>query len=237
MTARRFYLPPDAFGELIRLGADESRHLSKVLRLGAGDEVLVFDGHGREYIFAVEELDRRGVLIRLLRETKPSAPESGLNLTLALSLLKKSNTDFVLRKAVELGITRFVPLVSSRGEVAAEKWKTGRSNRIAVEAAKQCGRATIPVIDEPIGFEKFVREAKGTRILFYEAEGDALPDVVDTGNLVAVTGPEGGWEESEVETARSAGFLIVHLGGRILKAETAAITAAALLQHRFGDLN
>ena len=237
MTVRRFYVPPDAFGDSIRLGEDESRHLSKVLRLGPGDEVRLFDGHGRESIFAIEDPDRRRVPIRFVKDTQPSAPESGLDLTLAVPLLKKSNTELVLQKAVELGVKRFVPLICARGEVAAKKWKAGRSHRIAVESAKQCGRATVPEIAEPIDFERFIVEHQGTAFLFHEAEGGPLPDKFEGGALIAVTGPEGGWEDSEVELAAAGGFTVVHFGGRILRAETAAIAVTAILQHRFGDMN
>lgn len=237
MTTRRFYIPPDKFGETIRLGSDEARHLSKVLRLGEGDKIAIFDGLGRECMFRIDQINPSDVLVTYLKETESPAPESHLRLTLAVPLLKKSNTEIVLQKAVELGVTHFVPLVSKRTEISSDRWKPERANRITYEAAKQCGRATLPTIAEPIAFEQFVKELNKFGILFYEGEGDRMPSVLESNELVAITGPEGGWDKSEIELARAEDIRIIHLGGRILRAETAAITATAILQNKYGDLN
>ncbi len=236
MTERRFYVPPEDLDEIIRLGKEESRHLARVLRLSPGDEVRVFDGRGRECVYRVEKINKDDVRLAFVAETEPTAPESNIKVELAVPLLKKSNTDLVLQKMVELGVTRFIPLISKRSEVAPARWKHERAVRIVLEAAKQCGRASAPSVSEPIEFERFVANHNGTGFFFYERGGGKLPNSIETDRVVAITGPEGGWEQSEVELAGQSGFELIHLGGRILRAETAPIVAATLLQHRFGDL-
>lgn len=236
MTERRFYIPASEFSENIELDKEQSRHLARVLRLTSGDNVRVFDGNGRECFYIVTDIRRDGVSLRFLKETEPAAPESRLQITMAVPLLKKSNSELVLQKMVELGVTRFVPLICKRSEVAAERWKHDRASRIASEAAKQCGRAVVPRISEPVLFEEFIDECKDPAFFFFEGDGGSLPESLETDRVTALTGPEGGWDESEIDLAKQAGIRVIHLGGRILRAETAAIVAATLLQHDFGDL-
>lgn len=237
MTTRRFFIPPADFRDEILLDTAQSHHLRKVLRLEAGDEISVFDGCGRECVFKIREFRKNAALLNFVRETDPAAPESNLELTLAVPILKKSNTELVLQKAVELGVTHFIPIVCSRSEVAEKRWRPERANRIANEAARQCGRATVPTISEPVDFKAFVEGFEGTGFLLYEHDGEALPEALETDTLLVVTGPEGGWEPEEIELAKAAGLKIVHFGGRILRAETAAITATALVQNKYGDLS
>jgi 16S rRNA (uracil1498-N3)-methyltransferase len=113
-----------------------------------------------------------------------------------------------------------------------ERWR-----KIIVDATKQCGRAKMMKIEEPSDFEKFVKTADGTRILFAERSGGSFATIKTNQKMIAVVGSEGGWEESEIEAARENDFQIVTLNGRILRAETAAISIATILQHRYGDLN
>jgi 16S rRNA (uracil1498-N3)-methyltransferase len=112
-----------------------------------------------------------------------------------------------------------------------ERWR-----KIVIEASKQCGRASLMRVGEPLEFSEFIESATGTRVLFAERGGDSFSDFEPARKITAAVGSEGGWEDSEIERAREKGFQIVTLGGRILRAETAAIAIAAILQHRFGDL-
>ncbi len=240
---RRFYAPTADFRDgKIYLSEDETRHLRDVLRLRAGDEVRVFDGVGREYAAAIETIEKRGAILRASGEVAPPAARSPLALVLAVALLKGEKFDTVVQKAVELGVSRLVPLMTRRCDVkikAAADFakKRERLARIALEACKQSGRADLMEVDELQDFARFVEtHREGARVMFAERGGAPFSTIEAGGRLTALIGPEGGWEDGELDFARARGVRLVTLGGRILRAETAGIAIAALLQHRFGDL-
>ena len=235
---RRFYSPDiSSDAGTFKLGADESAHASGVLRIRAGDRVSVFDGRGNEYICEVVITGKRGTELKLIAPAEPPAPESPLNFTLAAALLKHDKYDLVVQKAVELGVTRLIPAVTARCDIPAKAAakRISRWQRIVVEASKQCGRAVLMKISEVVEFGEIAERAEGTKLIFTERGGGGMP-VRDGGPVTALVGPEGGWEDDEIELALSKGFTDVTLGGRILRAETAAIAIAALVQNRFGDL-
>ena len=235
---RRFYAPPKNFNsEKIALNLEETRHLRDVLRLREGAEIQIFDGKGKEFSCAIEKISKKETELKIINEVAPRSPESNLGLTLAVALLKGEKFDFVIQKAVELGVTKFVPLNTTRADVKLKdgEKKAVRWRKIVIEATKQCGRASLMEIESPINFEKFIATAKGARILFAEKNGESFSAVETGKKLVAVVGAEGGWEDAEIEAARESGFQIVTFGGRILRAETAAVAICAILQHRFGD--
>jgi 16S rRNA (uracil1498-N3)-methyltransferase len=243
MTRRRFFAPPSAFNfskRSIMLAADEARHLREVLRLKPGAEVSVFDGAGKEFRARVAQARREFAELELIDEIEAARPESPLRLTLAVALLKGEKFDLVVQKATELGVLRFVPLITRYADIKLRdesdtSKRVARWQRIALEAAKQSGRALVPEVTRPEEF-KSVLCSSNPCLLFSEKEGHGLPRT-ERDEIIAIVGSEGGWSDEEIEQARAAGAQIVTLGGRILRAETAAITAAALLQHRFGDLN
>jgi len=236
---RRFYAPAENFDkDKISLSVEESKHLRDVLRLSEGVNVLAFDGAGKEFLCEIAVIGKKETILKITKEVNPTAPESNLDLTLAAALLKGENFDWVVQRAVEMGVTALVPLNTKRADVKlkdAEK-KLERWRRIALEAAKQSGRAKLMRIETPVDFEKFIKAADGTRILFAERGGESFSKIGTTEKITAIVGAEGGWETSEIEAARENEFNIVTFGGRILRAETAAITAAAILQNQFGDL-
>lgn len=241
---RRFYAPPENFTEAgVRLDADETKHLRDVLRLRQNDEVFVFDGAGSEFFCRVEAIQKHRADLKIISEVSPKSPESDLNLTLAVALLKGEKFDLVIQKAVELGARKIIPLETKRADVKikdsreAEK-KLERWRRIALEAAKQSGRARLTRIETPTKFEKFIETAVETKVLFAERNGAGLKnlELEKTSQMFAAVGAEGGWEDAEIEAARAKGFQIVTLGGRVLRAETAAIVVVALLQNHYGDL-
>jgi 16S rRNA (uracil1498-N3)-methyltransferase len=153
--------------------------------------------------------------------------------------LKGDKFDLVIQKAVELGVTKFIPLITHRGDVKLrnEVKKLERWRKITIESAKQCGRVSLMKISESSQFEEFIRKAEGTKLLFSERSGKTFSDIKSTEKITATIGPEGGWEDSELKFAEETGFQIITLGGRILRAETAVISITTILQHRFGDLN
>lgn len=240
---RRFYASPTQFSDgFILLDANETRHLREVLRLREGVTVQIFDGEGKEFLCVIEKINKKETRLEIQREIAPPATESELSLTLAVSLLKGEKFDTIVQKAVELGVTAFVPLLTRRCDIKikdardiekrAERW-----GKIALEAAKQSGRAKLMRIETLAEFENYIETASGAKILFAERGGENFSQIEAGKEITAITGAEGGWEDSEIEGARARNFRIITFGGRILRAETAAITVAGILQNRFGDLN
>jgi 16S rRNA (uracil1498-N3)-methyltransferase len=232
MTRRRFYAPPENFDrQSVALDAEEARHLRDALRLRAGDEAFVFDGAGREFRCVVAEK----ATLNLLEEVAPAQPESPLALTLGAALLKGEKFDLVVQKATELGVARVMPLVTQRADVRDGARRVERWRRVALAAAKQAGRAVVPEIAECANFADVLAQRWPARVMFAERGGAALPLTQATA-ACALVGPEGGWADEEIAAARDEGWQIVTLGGRILRAETAALVAVTLLQHHLGDL-
>lgn len=249
MSRRRFYAPPNAFNrsdQTVSLPPEEARHLRDVLRLKSGDQVYVFDGDGHEFRSTVAKTGRDSAELKIDAEVDPAKPESQLQLKLCVALLKGEKFDLVVQKATELGANKIVPLITRyadihlRDESDAAK-RVARWQRIALEAAKQSGRAFVPEISLPAGFDSLFAGTNETdlRLMFSERDGDGLNSLNNEPapqTVTALVGSEGGWSDEEIEQARAQNFHVVTLGGRILRAETAAITVTALLQHLFGDL-
>jgi len=252
MTRRRFYAPPDAFSSDLKsltLQAEEARHLRDVLRLRPGDRVHVFAGAGKEFDCSIEQSRKDTARLNVLAEVAPARPESPLQLTLAVALLKSDKFDLVVQKATELGVARVVPVATKladvrlRDESDANKRIT-RWQRIALEASKQSGRALVPEVAHPISLAELVQatEAAGQqKLMFSEREGQSLLEMKhalspNQQQVSALVGSEGGWTDEEISLARANNWGVVTLGGRTLRAETAAIAAAVLLQHLYGDL-
>ncbi len=258
MTRRRFHAPPGAFTSnrsRVTLASDEARHLREVLRLKAGDDVSVFDGEGHEFHCRVSDSRRDKAELEIISEIAPAKPESPLRLTLAVALLKGEKFDLVVQKATELGVTSITPLVTNHADIrlrdAADAAKrVARWQRIALEATKQSGRAVVPLVTDPIAFKSLIEtqsQPAGAAgggwqgLMFSERDGASLAEwrqrnPIELSALTAIIGSEGGWADEEILFAREAGWSIITLGGRTLRAETAAIAVATLLQHRFGDL-
>lgn len=257
---RRFFAPPAAFasdGRTVVLSQDEAHHLRKVLRLKAGETVFVFDGEGREFACIVPEGRESGrghdvsVTLDVDMQVAPAAPESPLELSLAVALLKGEKFDLVVQKATELGVSRIMPVMTKRADVRIVNpgegtKRTLRFQRLALEAAKQSGRARVPLVDAPVDFETLITAPASPgweerRLMFAEHSGRGLTETFSEWSappkrVTALVGPEGGWEDDEIERAHMAGWDCITLGGRTLRAETAAIVVAALLQHLCGDL-
>ena len=242
---RRFFAPPENFIDgNIMLGLEETRHLRDVLRLHDGDQASVFDGNGREFLCTIGKISKSESALSIVAEISPAAPESPLELNLAAAILPGEKFDLVVQKAVELGIVTFQPLYTKRCEArpAGSGRRLARWKKIALEAAKQSGRAKLMTVAEPAQIADFLSQCSIGKtdddglILFSERSGTGFSGLKENRKITAVIGPKGGWEDSELDLARENGFSIVTFGGRILRAETAAIAMAAILQHRFGDI-
>jgi len=238
---RRFYAPRTSFTtNNVSLDEDESKHLRDVLRLKTGDEISVFNGEGDEFLCRIESVGKKESTASVVKQIDASAPESPLDLTLASVVIPGDKYDLIVQKAVELGVNKLIPLSSLRSEIKIKDLdkKLTRWRRIALDAAKQCGRARLMSIEEPKNVAHLLNENRGgSKIFFSEREGSKLPDLDPTKPLLTVIGPKGGWDDAELETAQTNDYRIVTLGGRIMRAETAAIALTAILQHRFGDVN
>ncbi len=236
---RRFYAPREQFQDnKITLDSDETRHLRDVLRFKENDNIQIFDGENREFLCRIEKIGKRETILEIIENIEPSAPRSNLDLTLAVAVLKGDKFDLTIQKAVELGVTKFVPLITKRCDVQLKNTakKSERWKKIIIESAKQCGRADLMQLSEPLEFAKFLSITDGEKILFAENGGESFDEINKAEKITAAVGSEGGWENSEIELARKNNFQIITFGGRILRAETAVISVTSILQHRFGDL-
>ncbi|MFT3743705.1 MAG: 16S rRNA (uracil(1498)-N(3))-methyltransferase [Pyrinomonadaceae bacterium] len=237
---RRFYSPPDNInGSAVTLDTDETRHLRDVLRLKIGDEVSVFDGTGREYKCLIASSGKKHSELKLIEEIRPASSESPFEITLASTVLNGEKYDLIIQKSVELGVTKLIPLQTIRGDVKAKDAakRLDRWQRIAMEATKQCGRARLMEISEPAAFDTLIAEKAECVVMFSERDGTDFTAIKPSKKITALIGPKGGWDDSELDLARANGVSVITLGGRIMRAETAAISLTTILQHRFGDLN
>jgi 16S rRNA (uracil1498-N3)-methyltransferase len=242
----RFYVPqPRIEKGMLRIEGDEVRHIRKVLRLKAGDEVVVFDGSAKEYEGTIIEEGSASVVI-VVQNVLCSKSESPLEISLAQSLLKGEKMDYLIQKATELGVNRIIPFFSSRTiPLLEESRRLNRHHRwkkIAVEASKQCGRGLVPKIEPLQDYFEMVQTATqdSLRLILWEKEGARLKDVL-TGSkekkkIFFVIGPEGGLTQEEVEHARREGFIPVKLGRRILRSETSSLCLLSILQYEYGDI-
>jgi 16S rRNA (uracil1498-N3)-methyltransferase len=237
LTRRRLHVPPDRIeGAVARPDAASLHYMADVLRLPPGAPLEVFDGAGNAWDASFTGSELR------LGERRP-APRPGATVWLAFALARGEKGDWIVQKGTELGVSRLVPWQAERSVVrldpdrAAERARRWR--RIAEEAARQCGRAEVPEVALP-GTLAAALDAPGgfVRIAFHAGAGAPLASLVRPGTpgTLAVVGPEGGLTEREVEACVAAGCGLATLGPRVLRAETAAVVAAALLQHLAGDL-
>lgn len=242
----RFYVPDfDAAAARVPLPGDEAAHLVRVLRLGTGAEIDVFDGRGGLWRAEVVEAGKRSAAVRAVEPVTP-APELTVPVVLVISVLKADKIDDVVRDAVMLGATGILPVVSERSEIslaAVEKsHRVARWQRIAVSSAKQCGRAVVPVLGPATGFAAYLAEpASGLRLICVEpsaVHGDtrSVQQVARPASAHVIVGPEGGWTADELAAARAAGAVPLSLGGRTLRADAAPIVALTALLTTWSEL-
>lgn len=242
----RLFVEPAAFGgEVVRLGDEDARYLTRVLRLGPGDRVTLFDGEGREAEATIERANRHGVELRV-GERRATERVARPTLTLVVGLARGDKLDLVVQKATELGVHRVVPVATERAVLELDERRAesrrARWQKIAREAARQSGRADVPEIEAPTSFARAMATVGAAlKLLFWEeARGNGLRGRLDgkevPASIAVVVGPEGGLTAAEVEQARAAGFLVAGLGPRILRAETAALAALTIVNYALGDL-
>ena len=227
-------------GMEIELDDNAHRHVARVLRLTVGDALTLFNGDGFDYVGEIGFCDRRLTRVRILSREAPGN-ESPRHLTLFAALLKGEAMDRVMQKAVELGVSRIVPVVAARSEAlpAGERRdkKLAHWQGVIVASAMQCGRAVLPTLDEITPFAAVLDAADGLRWIFSPHHAPTADAPASADHLSLLIGPEGGFTPDEVAAAQSAGWFIQRLGPRILRADTAATVAIARAQSRYGDLS
>ena len=229
-------------GARVTLAGTATVHLRRVLRLEAGDAVTLFNGDGADYPSRIAAFGR-GTAEAEVTDRVAARAESPLAITLMQGIARTERMDLVVQKATELGVAAIVPVATTRGVVrldaATRARKRAHWHGIAVAACEQCGRARVPVVAEPRSLEAFLGDPppEGARLLLSPDAQVSLAAVAQGATSIALLiGPEGGLEESERLAAIAAGWRACRLGPRVLRSETAAIAALAVLQSVAGDL-
>lgn len=240
---RRFFAPPERWDrQRVVLDREETHHLSRVLRLLPGARVVICDGRGRAAAAVVQTLGSEGAVLCLEEEVCPRV-ESPLGVTLGLALAKGEAMDQVVRQATEMGAQRFIPFVSTYSEKLTPERaarRLARWRRQAQESLKSCQRLYLPEITSVQDLAAVLQGPEEAKFLCYEEErGGGLLARLSRPRPEGVRlliGPEGGFTSEEAAMAQDAGFVVVSLGPRRLRVETAALAALAILQYAWGDL-
>ncbi len=229
-------------GENALIEGDEAKHIARVLRMEKGDSLTLSAGEGIFYDCEITAVGEKSVSTRIVREY-PAPTEPKLKITLYQGIPKNPKLETIVQKAVEIGAVKIVPTVTSRIVAKLDKEnKIERLRKIAFEAAKQCRRGIIPEVTSPMSFGDAVREAAkadGAIIPYEEERSLSLKAALqgkEIGSLAIFIGPEGGFEESEIAEAASAGITPVTLGKRILRTETAGLAVMAAVMYEFGEM-
>lgn len=248
----KFFTEPHNISETEgRILGDDVKHIYKVLRLSEGEEVVLNNCEGIEYLGEIETITKSEVIVKIIKRLDINN-ESKVKVHLFQGLPKGQKMDLIVQKGTELGVSEFIPTITGRVDVKlkGEFKKLDRLNRIALEACKQSKRSIIPQVKEVIDFNEAINELKkmdliivpyenaedfGIKTLVRKLERDNL-DLDTINNVGILIGPEGGFEETEISTLKEQGAYIVTLGNRILRTETAGFTATALIQYELGDL-
>lgn len=226
-------------GDEIVIGGDEHKHIAFSLRIRKGDELIVC-ACGIDYTVVVTDITKTETRARVVSKVDNTS-EPTASVTLFFGVLKGDKNDYVIQKCTELGAKRFVPFVSDFSSVRAENIKTDRLNRIALEAAKQSGRGSVPVVEETARLiDLFDRLSDFDLVVFpYENEEDRqLGDFIKNkavGNIAVIVGSEGGFSESEANKLRDISGGSITLGKRILRADTACAATLAVLMYELGE--
>jgi len=242
---RRFTISPERIaGDRVAFDHEESRHMAKVLRLVPGDLVIAGDGGGSDYTVRLETLDdpATGTIVGVAA----SRAESPVAVTLVQGIPKGDKMEQIVRAASELGVARVLPAITERTIVRLEpsRWRdrARRWQRVAKEAAKQCGRSVVPPVETPRPLADCLdTEGDGLAVCLWEGAAPPLAHVLQRVRsprvLRVLIGPEGGLSRREVEAATARGWLTASAGPRILRTETAGPAVVAVLQFVFGDLS
>ncbi|WP_244833286.1 16S rRNA (uracil(1498)-N(3))-methyltransferase [Clostridium sp. BJN0001] len=224
---------------------DDVKHIYKVLRLQENDTVIINDTEGTEYEAEISEINKKEVIVKLIKKLDINN-ESKIRIHLFQGMPKGQKMELIIQKCTELGVNFFYPLITERTDIKlkGEYKKIDRLNRIALEASKQCKRSVIPKVFDAIDFKSANEYLKNMDLIVVPYENEEKYGIkkiadnvsLDIKDIAVIIGPEGGFEESEIEYLKEINSKIVTLGNRILRTETAAITTCGIIQYVFGDL-
>jgi 16S rRNA (uracil1498-N3)-methyltransferase len=223
-----------ADGASVNLDAAQANYLGNVMRLSEGGQVLLFDGVSGEWLARIAESGKKRMTLLVDRRTREA--EAVPDAWLAFAPVKRTETDWLVEKATELGAARLLPVITQRTIV--DRVKLERLEAIAIEAAEQCGRTRLPEIAEPVKLDALLKSRDAARTLYFADEngGEAVASAFRPGPALLLTGPEGGFTDEERAAIRAAsGSIAISLGPRILRAETAALAALATYMALAGD--
>ena len=239
---RFFVETPLTVGGSTVLEGGDARHISGALRMTVGEPLTLCDGAGTDYACTVTAVERERVELSV-DSAAPNASEPTLKVTLYMGLPKGDKLELIIQKAVELGVTAIVPVVTARSIARVEgkdgEKKRARWQKIAAEAAGQSGRGVIPTVEAPISWKQALPRLAGEQtLLCYEGGGAPIGELVTPADTAfsLVVGPEGGFDPGEVAAVTAAGGRIATLGPRILRCETAPLAALAVLMERSGNM-
>ena len=243
---RRFFIPSDQIRPSdAYLQGDEARHIRQVMRMQVGDQVILFDNTHQEYQARIRSLSADKIFFDIV-DQKTVIRESRLHITLGLPLIRPQPFEWILQKGTELGVASFRPFYSIHSRQNFEKTDmTSRMNRwqkIIIEAAKQCERNVLPEFFPPVPFSDLLNGDQDTlKIIPYEKESSRTLKEIEwqpspPSPILALVGPEGGFQKEEVLQAENKGVVPISLGPRILRSETAALALVCLLQFLWGDM-
>ncbi|MDH5544880.1 MAG: 16S rRNA (uracil(1498)-N(3))-methyltransferase [Gammaproteobacteria bacterium] len=227
----------------ISVQGDEYNYIKNVLRLGVGAELVLFNGEGGDYAAQIESVSKRSVEIKI-GEFSRTENESGLYIHLVQAITKGDRMDFSIQKAVELGVKEITPVFTRYSAVSLDDKRREKKHehwrRVVISASEQCGRSVITKVHPPVTLEQWLQSSCSNAVthIVMVPQGQNRFGLLEAiaSPCVLLIGPEGGFSDEEVEKFTSLGFSAVSLGPRILRAETATITAISILQSRWGDL-
>jgi len=248
MRVSRLYTPaPLATGKLIELDDDNGHYVRTVLRLKKDDQIILFNGHGGEYLSTVAEVSRKAVLVAV-EQWDDRSVESPLHVTLGLGISRGDRMDLTVQKAVELGVNHITPLLTERCVVQFKGEKKPQRllhwQKIVQHAAEQSGRTALPPLQEVETLQNWVDQQQGLKVFLDPYAETTLTELTPetmkacpehSRRVTLLTGPEGGFSDQERAIAKASGFIPVRLGSRILRTETASIAALAAVQLLWGD--
>ncbi len=241
MRLSRIYIQePISPSAALTLPPQAAHYVARVLRLGRGDPLILFNGDGLDYPARIVETSKHGVSVTV-EAGQVVATESALTCILGLAISRGDRMDYAVQKSTELGVTEIVPLFTAHGEVrlSGERAEKRRQHwqQVAISACEQCGRARVPLVHAPQSLADWLGIARaGTRLLLDGHDARPLPETRPEGEVNLLIGPEGGFSWKEVALANSQGFVTVRLGPRVLRTETAPVVALSVVQYLWGDL-
>jgi 16S rRNA (uracil1498-N3)-methyltransferase len=244
----KFFIPKDNIvGNTAIIEGEDVKHIYKVLRLEVGDTVNINNCDGEEYLGQIEDIGKKQVTVKCIEQLTLNN-ESSIEVYLFQGLPKSSKMDLIVQKATELGVKEITPIITERVVVKNELGefkKLDRWNRIVLEACKQCKRSLIPKVNTPLEFEQLLDFLKSMDLIVVPYENEENYGIKNIMNSISknnvkkiavIIGPEGGFEEEEINKLKVLGASVVTLGPRIFRTETAGFVCVSLIMYELGDL-